>query len=475
MRPVNRRYKMIELYGALAVDLSAATVSYLIACYLRIVLPFGNKIYDGTQWGAVYGLCILGCLLYNLAINRYKDFFARGYLVEAEEVIKYSFLQFVTHSTLVYVFRLEMVFSRLLMGYFLVANLLICYCLRCLFKAYVRKHFRNSLAGDKVLMVCAMEELDEAYAQLKQNREFSYDVVRIAILGNEEGITEWDGIPVISVDKDFVDRIRQMTVDVVYFAGQETVAASEQWIPSIVLMGIRCYLSVQTPVKMLKYSGFGDFGAQPVLCYSMPEWDFRRTVVKRLMDILGASVGLAITVLLTPFIALAIKLDDPKGPIFFSQIRVGRNGRRFRMYKFRSMCVDAEEKKRTLETRNEMSGPIFKLENDPRITRVGWFLRRASLDELPQFWNILKGDMSLVGTRPPTVEEFEKYSDYYRRRLSITPGLTGLWQVSGRSKIKEFDEIVRMDLKYIDEWSLRSDIRILLLTAYQILFCKGSM
>ena len=147
---------------------------------------------------------------------------------------------------------------------------------------------------------------------------------------------------------------------------------------------------------------------------------------------------MAITAIVTPFVALAIKLDSP-GPVFFSQVRVGKNGRRFRIYKFRSMYQAAEERLAELMKDNEMSGLMFKMENDPRITPVGDFLRKTSLDEFPQFWNVLKGDMSLVGTRPPTEQEFEQYTEHYRRRISMTPGLTGMWQVSGRSDITDFD------------------------------------
>ena len=210
-----------------------------------------------------------------------------------------------------------------------------------------------------------------------------------------------------------------------------------------------------------------------MLSYEASTFDYRRLFVKRIMDIAGALIGLAVTIVLTPFIALAIKLDS-KGPVFFAQKRVGKNGRYFKLYKFRSMYVDAEERKKELMAQNEMEGPMFKVEHDPRITKVGAFLRKTSLDELPQFYNILIGNMSLVGTRPPTVDEFNQYELYFRRRLSIKPGLTGLWQVSGRSDITDFKEVVRLDLEYIDHWSLTSDIRILLITVWVVVMKKGA-
>ena len=200
---------------------------------------------------------------------------------------------------------------------------------------------------------------------------------------------------------------------------------------------------------------------------------FKQIFFKRVMDIVGAIVGLLITGIVTVFLAPALLIESP-GPLFFSQVRVGKNGRRFKIYKFRSMYMDAEERKKELMSQNEMEGLMFKMENDPRVTKVGKFIRKTSIDELPQFWNILKGEMSLVGTRPPTEDEFLQYEGYHRRRLNMTPGLTGLWQVSGRSDTKNFEEIVAMDVEYIDNWSLKEDIKILFKTVGVVLKGKGA-
>ncbi len=191
---------------------------------------------------------------------------------------------------------------------------------------------------------------------------------------------------------------------------------------------------------------------------------------KRAMDIVGGTIGLVITAILFIPIASAIKLDDG-GPIFFSQIRCSWMGRRFRIWKFRSMVTNAETLKGQVE--NEVEGPLFKNENDPRITKIGGFLRKTSLDEFPQFWNVLKGDMSLVGTRPPTPEEIEHYEVPAWQRLNVKPGLTGEWQVSGRSSIKKFEDVIQLDLKYQDNWSLMYDIRIIIKTI-TVLFTEDS-
>jgi anti-anti-sigma factor len=191
---------------------------------------------------------------------------------------------------------------------------------------------------------------------------------------------------------------------------------------------------------------------------------------KRVIDIVGALVGLTITgVLLIP-IAIAIQIDDP-GPIFFGQVRCSWMGKRFKMWKFRSMVANAEALKHQVE--NQVSGPLFKNANDPRITRVGRFLRRTSLDELPQFLNVLKGDMSLVGTRPPTPDEIEMYEIPQWQRLDVKPGMTGEWQVNGRSSVTSFEDVIRLDLKYQQNWSLWYDIQLILKTI-AVLFNKKS-
>ena len=218
-----------------------------------------------------------------------------------------------------------------------------------------------------------------------------------------------------------------------------------------------------------------EIGDMFVLTTSLSAASPWQLMVKRIADIFGGLIGCLITGIAYLFVAPQIKKIDP-GPVFFHQTRIGRNGRRFELYKFRSMYQDAEARKAELMDLNEMEGPMFKIKDDPRILpKIGKRIRDWSIDELPQFWNILKGDMSLVGTRPPTVEEFECYEPHHKARLSFRPGLTGLWQVSGRNRIDEFEEIVRLDTEYIKNWSLREDLMIILKTFVVVLKRKGSM
>ncbi|RXZ83388.1 sugar transferase [Paenibacillaceae bacterium] len=196
-------------------------------------------------------------------------------------------------------------------------------------------------------------------------------------------------------------------------------------------------------------------------------------VSKRILDVCASAVGILLLLPLFLLVALAIKLEDPRGKVLFSQIRVGREGRTFRMYKFRSMVYNAEDLLKELLSKNEIEGAMFKMKDDPRITRVGKLIRKTSIDELPQLLNVLRGEMSLVGPRPPLPREVAEYSDYDRQRLAVTPGCTGLWQVSGRNELS-FAEMVELDLTYIRTRSLLRDIGLIFRTIKQMVFARDA-
>ena len=226
---------------------------------------------------------------------------------------------------------------------------------------------------------------------------------------------------------------------------------------------------------------YGDLTLSMERCQGIPfltmrAGNFNATglLYKRLLDLVGGLIGMVILLAIYPFVAAAIKFDSP-GPVLFKQKRMGRNGRVFNLYKFRSMYQDADERKQELMAMNEMEGAMFKLKDDPRITRIGRFLRKTSLDEFPQFLNVLKGEMSLVGTRPPTLDEVEKYQLEHLKRISAKPGITGLWQVSGRNEIADFDDVVKLDCQYLDQWRFRDDIKILFKTVWVVLMRRGAV
>jgi len=203
----------------------------------------------------------------------------------------------------------------------------------------------------------------------------------------------------------------------------------------------------------------------------LPEHPSTTSRLKRSLDIVGALLGLMITAIVLIPVVIAIQIDNP-GSVFYSQIRCGLKGKTFRIWKFRSMVKDADRLQHAVS--NEATGNIFKNRNDPRITCVGRFLRRTSLDELPQFWNVLRGEMSLVGTRPPTVEEVLQYNPHHWRRLSVKPGITGEWQTNGRSEITNFEQVVEMDISYQDNWSVGYDLKLIFKTILVVLLNKGA-
>jgi exopolysaccharide biosynthesis polyprenyl glycosylphosphotransferase len=231
---------------------------------------------------------------------------------------------------------------------------------------------------------------------------------------------------------------------------------------------------------LLEYKPMDDVTSNVEMIGNLPSIKFHvvslnetQRLMKRILDVFIGLIGMLVFIFLYIILGPLIKLDS-KGPIIFKQLRVGRHGRIFEFYKFRSMVVDAEELKERLKSQNEMDGKMFKIKDDPRITRLGAFLRKSSLDEFPQFLNVLKGDMSIVGTRPPTVEEVSTYNNPERKRISITPGITGLWQTSGRSEIKSFEDVLKFDSEYILNWSIWLDLYIIIKTIYVVLFSHGS-
>ena len=257
--------------------------------------------------------------------------------------------------------------------------------------------------------------------------------------------------------------IRQYNLDQIYILQkrEEQLSAMQKYVDLCIDMGVTVRMVVDFYKRRRADSYVSCVGTYPVITYHTVTLNTGEQIVKRTMDIVGGIVGILVFSPVMLVTAIAIKLDSP-GPVIFRQTRVGKNGRTFQIYKFRSMYTDAEERKAELLSQNEIAGGVmFKMKDDPRITPVGKIIRKLSIDELPQFFNVVAGSMSLVGTRPPTLDEVEKYERKQWRRISIKPGLTGMWQVGGRSRVTDFEKIVEMDVEYIDNWSLMEDVRIL--------------
>jgi exopolysaccharide biosynthesis polyprenyl glycosylphosphotransferase len=273
----------------------------------------------------------------------------------------------------------------------------------------------------------------------------------------------------------FIEMLHEKTVDIVVFSLNERIIPQvQEALLACEAEGVEAWVSANFIQTLFTRVQFDQFAGQPLLIYRTTPSISWELVLKRLLDMGGSAVLLVVTLPIMLCVALAVRLDS-KGPVFFSQNRSGLRGRAFRMYKFRTMVTNAEQGRAELEDRNEMSGPVFKVKNDPRVTQVGRFLRKTSLDELPQLWNVLRGEMSLVGPRPLPLYETANFGDLtQRRRMSVRPGLTCLWQVRGRNKITDFKEWVVLDLEYIDRWSLWLDLTILLRTVPVVLFGWGA-
>lgn len=300
----------------------------------------------------------------------------------------------------------------------------------------------------------------------------------------EEVGQKYCGAEIKACFEDFIEWIRKDALDEVYVdVPMDSGKSLLPYLREIESMGVTINLA-------LGFFGELDDGAEggwhpymsntithcaghPIITLNAVQMDVEGAAIKRMMDIAGALVGSVMALIAMAVLAIPIKLESP-GPLLFCQKRVGLNGRVFDFYKIRSMYVDAEERKKELMAKNKMSGLMFKMDDDPRITKIGKFIRKTSIDELPQFFNVLRGDMSLVGTRPPTLDEYEHYQSHHKRRLSMKPGITGLWQVSGRSNIEDFEEVVRLDVEYIDNWSIWADIKLLFRTVAVVFTGKGA-
>ena len=472
MSQINHKNRILELYSLLAVDLFTIILSYVAAVLLR----FGNvnNLPNSELHYFICLCCMFFCTAFTLLLDWNRNFIKRGYFVELVTVLKYNVIMIFIVSSFLFLIKQAEFFSRLLFGFFFLINLILSFTLHSFLKKILREYLKSEHCKIQMLVVTENMHIKKIISALRGSLPVNYEISAIALLDEESEDANIDSIQVISKKAELLETARQIPLDEVFiYLTDEPADYVSELIRSFESMGIICHYSLNITDWSSGESTIGKMGNYTVITYSLTQIDYQRRMVKRLMDIAGGSFGLLLTAILTPFLALAIKIDS-RGPIFFAQTRIGKNGRRFKIYKFRSMYQDAEKRKKELLEQNEMDGLMFKMKQDPRITKVGKFIRKTSLDEFPQFYNVLKGDMSLVGTRPPTEDEFEQYSLYYRRRLSMTPGLTGLWQVSGRSKIENFDDVVKYDLKYIDEWSLSLDVKILLQTIWVVIARRGS-
>ena len=454
----------LKKFGILALDIGCILIALSLAYYVYPLntMPMSNYLI----------ILLLLAVGYNFVNSQNRNLFARGYLIELKEVIVYNIYLLCGLVLIAFFWKKLETTSRLLTSYFFCFNIVIMYLSRVLVKVLLRRMYNDDPKKTKgILMV--VEKGQETLLDTFRSG-LTYNVIGTLIVDQDQVTGTVDGNKISCTLDKLVNTVVTYQIDDVVFKlpGQGQKALFEL-ITDFEDMGVNCHYALDVPTGAQGNAKMEMFGEMFMATYTLRTQSTWQLVLKRVMDICGAVVGLILCGIISIFLIPAIKLDSP-GPAIFSQIRIGKNGRRFKFYKFRSMYVDAEERKKELMKNNEMDGLMFKMEDDPRITKVGKFIRKTSLDEFPQFWNVLVGDMSLVGTRPPTEDEFNKYNGHYKRRLMMTPGITGLWQVSGRSSITDFDEVVKLDLEYIDNWSLLGDIKILFKTVISVIKRDGA-
>lgn len=451
-------------------DIISITISFWLAFFIR------NNMTSGLAWEYSYrGLYLIVIAFYILIaffFRSYSNIVRRGKIEEVFAILKQNILLIGCILAYLVFTKQSAIFSRLFLGYFLILNHILMIFFRFFWKRIIRKKLKESDRLTHLLVVTNEKNAECCVKKLGSMEYQSFQVSGMVMLDNNS-MKEVMGIPIISSIDNMMDYIKLNVVDQVLFHIEEFPANWKEMFSQLIEMGVVVHISFEQ-FEQFPHKSINQIGEMSVVTTSFQTASMFELFLKRCMDIAGAVVGLLITAIAFIFVAPVIYIKSP-GPVFFSQERIGKNGRKFKIYKFRSMYLDAEERKKELMEKNQMQGLMFKMEDDPRIIKgIGHFIRNTSVDELPQFWNILKGDMSLVGTRPPTVDEFEQYNYHHKIRLSFKPGLTGMWQVSGRSDITDFEEVVKLDEKYISNWNIWLDLKIILKTVQVVILRKGS-
>ncbi len=452
-------------------DVLCLQAAYVLAFIIRHGIKMPYSIAEYRNLGFIMILVEI-CLAFFM--ENYKDIIHRGYFEEFKKTfILVSIVSLVLFAYL-FVTKTSKIYSRMVLGTMWGIGICLTWIARLLWKKVVRKQMVNKARLQRMVLISTKERVRETLKVIQSKKYKDFYVSGILLSGKDISEKEIDEIPVIGSPEEANQILKSMVVDEVFLDLPAELDITEKIRRECDEMGITSHLNLGQVSKTEGHVIVENYAEHMVLTSSIKFAEPRQIFLKRVMDIAGGLVGIVITLILTVILGPIIYIQSP-GPIFFSQERVGRNGRKFKIYKFRSMYPDAEERKKELMKQNKMQGLMFKMDNDPRIIPIGRFIRKTSLDEFPQFFNVLKGDMSLVGTRPPTVDEYEQYEMHHKARLAAKPGLTGMWQVSGRSDIVDFEEVVRLDKKYISEWNIGLDLRILLKTIQIVFTGKGSV
>ncbi len=464
----------------LALDCLIFQIAYVISYAIRTGRgnPYTDRVYLS---GALILILIHICTAF--FTESYQGILSRGKWKEFKESLKQAVI--VVMGLVLYLFltRTSSQFSRGIFFWLAIFSVLMVYGERLMWKCWLLHHKKESYRKRGMVVVTTYKNAESVLHTIKEKSYREIELIGVVLTDrNYFANTNICGVPIVSSLNNLISYVQKRWVDEIMFHMDKNHPVPEKLLEILESMGITTHICLTDAVTHSPTQTIEKFAGYLVLTNSIRIATPRQMFLKRTLDIFGAVVGLIFTGILSAALAPLIYAASP-GPIFFSQTRVGKNGRMFKIYKFRSMYMDAEERKKELMGKNQMKGFMFKMDADPRIIGsgkegtchgIGWFIRKTSIDEFPQFLNVLKGDMSLVGTRPPTVDEWLQYDLHHRARMAAKPGLTGLWQISGRNNITDFEEVVKLDMQYIRNWSLGEDIKILLKTIAVVIKGSGS-
>ncbi len=450
-------------------------IAYVLAMWLR----FG-AIPDDNMYRELGLILFLIDFVVVLSLNTMHNVLKRGYFTELVETVKNSVSVFAVAVVFMYALKVSEGYSRILLFVTLILHTIISYIMRVLWKI-VLAH-TNIRENSKYSMLAVLDPsiAEETLEQIAGSHGDIYKIVGLVFTRKDKRDSVC-GIPVVCDMEEASEYVCREWIDSVYIGCEKVTPRIDRFIEDCQHMTVTVHFAV-SGVRHMGNHPFGNRIAGITVLTSAARYATPlEHALKRAVDLLGGIVGSIAALIVIAVVGPMIKKQSP-GPILYSQERIGKNGRKFKMYKIRSMYVNADEIKAELMEKNRnKDGYMFKLDFDPRVIGnyidengvehrgIGDFIRKRSLDEFPQFFNVLLGQMSLVGTRPPTVDEWEKYKFHHRARLGCKPGLTGIWQTSGRSLITDFEEIVKLDTKYITEWSLSMDLKLILKTARMVL------
>lgn len=455
-----------------------------ILCLVGILAIFIESLcIDVFAQDTFLSMALLNLVLIHIATfytsNLCEKFENGGLSDEFKALTHYMMQYFLLITMLLFLDKSMTLESRAKLIYMIMLHAVFIYIVHKTSKNLRQKLLKNPRNLMKVMLVTTTDRLDKIAKRMQKKGDWNGEITSILILDvvDRSQVTlpdYFDGVSRVDM-RSFEKFITRQVIDEAFIHVDSSFNyLVSELLPVFEESGIDVNVNISAfDIASNAKRKVTELGAFSVIKFSTKFYDTESIIWKRLIDITFGIVGLVLTVPIALILIPLIKFDS-KGPAIFAQNRVGKNGRIFKFYKFRSMVIDAEAQKEALMAQNEMDGLMFKMEADPRITRIGKFIRKTSLDELPQFFNILIGDMSLVGTRPPTVEEYEQYTRQQKKRLSLKPGITGLWQVSGRSEITDFNEVVKLDIDYIDHWSLALDMKIILKTIKIVLLGRGA-